>query len=117
MNAEDNELDGLLRERSATPEETSLMMAGGPDRPRSASIVPLLVLYQQAWGMAQQGELSLERLEHAAEASALARAMSYLLAEAGDTAERARWEARNSEAMHLVAVIRDALTQSEGTLP
>lgn len=116
MNAEENQPDGLPRERSAASEETSLMMAGGLDRPRSASIVSLLVLYQRAWDLAQRGKLSLERLEHAAEASALARAVSYLLAEAGDLAERTRWEVRSSEAGHLVAVIRDALTQSEGTL-
>jgi hypothetical protein len=76
-----------------------------------------LVLYQQAWELAQQGEISLERLEHAAEASALARAVSYLLAEAGDVAEQERWIVRSSEARHLVAVIRDALIQPQGELP
>ncbi|CAI4032633.1 hypothetical protein DNFV4_03063 [Nitrospira tepida] len=117
MNAEENRPDEPLRELGIAPIEHSAMEDAEPDCPRSASIVPLLVLYQQAWNLAQQGEVSLEQLEHAAEASALARAVSCLLAEVGDPVEQTRWAVRSSEAGHLMAVIRDALTQSEGTGP
>lgn len=81
--------------------------------PRSASIIPLLVLYQRAWDLARAGELSLERLERAAEAVALADAILHLLAEVEDEAGRARWTVRLSEARHWCGVVRDALTAGE----
>ncbi len=81
--------------------------------PRSTSIVPLIVLFQRAWELARVTELSLRRLEHAAEAAALAEAMRHLLAEAGDQEGQARWTVRLSEARHWCAVVHDALIEQE----
>ncbi|MGH7217348.1 MAG: hypothetical protein ACREIG_08945, partial [Nitrospiraceae bacterium] len=58
-------------------------------------------------------ELSLGRLEHAAEAAALAEAVLHLLAEADDQAGHARWAVRLSEARHWCTVVHDALTCRE----
>ena len=80
---------------------------------RSTSIVPLIVLFQRAWELAQSTETSLSRLEHAAEAAALAEAMLHLLAEAGDQEGRARWAVRLSEARHWCAAVHDALSAQE----
>jgi hypothetical protein len=80
---------------------------------RSASMLPMIMLYQQAWELAQTTELSLSRLERAAEAAALADAILHLLAEAGDQAGHARWVVRASEARHWCAVVHDALTIRE----
>lgn len=80
---------------------------------RSASLAPLLVLYQRAWEWAQRTDLSLEQLQRAAEAAALADAISHLLAEAGDPAGHERWTVRLSEAQQWLAAVHDGLTQSE----
>lgn len=86
---------------------------GPADEPRTASMLPLVVLYQRAWELAYTTELSLARLEHAAEASALADAVLHLLAEAQDINGQARWAVRVSEAKHWCAVVHDALTDQE----
>lgn len=70
------------------------------DAPRPASMLPLIVLYQRAWELAQTTELSLGRLEHAAEAASLADAVLHLLADAGDEEGHAWWVVRVSEARH-----------------
>ena len=80
---------------------------------RSASIVPLIILFQGAWELAQSAETLFGRLEHAAAAAALAEAMVHLLAEAGDREGRARWAVRLSEARHWCAAVRDALSAQE----
>jgi hypothetical protein len=80
---------------------------------RSASLAPLLVLYQQAWERAQRIELSLEQLQRAAEAATLADAISHLLAEAGDLDGYKRWMVRLSEAKQWLAAVHDGLTQSK----
>ncbi|MDO9117159.1 MAG: hypothetical protein Q7U39_04320 [Nitrospira sp.] len=80
---------------------------------RSTSIVPLIVLFQRAWELAHSTEMSLARLEHAAEAGALAEAMLHLLAEAGDEEGQARWAVRLSEVRHWCAVVHDALSAQE----
>ncbi len=81
--------------------------------PRSASIMPLIVLYQQAWELAHSAEPSLSRFERAAEAVALSEAVVHLLAEAGDEEGHQRWSVRLSEARHWCAVVRDALAEQE----
>ncbi|MDZ4853526.1 MAG: hypothetical protein SGJ26_01460 [Nitrospirota bacterium] len=80
---------------------------------RSASLAPLLVLYQQAWECAQRMNLSLEQLQRAAEAALLAGVISHLLAVAGDLAGHERWMVRLSEARQWLAAVHDGLTQSE----
>lgn len=80
---------------------------------RSTSILPLIVLFQRAWELAQSTEASLGRLVHAAEAAALAEAMVHLLAEAGDQEGQARWAVRLSEARHWCAAVQDALSAQE----
>lgn len=80
---------------------------------RSSSIVPLIVLFQRAWELAQSTEMSLGCLEHAAEAAALAEAMVHLLAEAGDQEGHARWAVRLSEARHWCVAVHDALSAQE----
>jgi hypothetical protein len=82
---------------------------------RSTSIVPLIVLFQRAWELAQSTEMSLGRLEYAAEAAALAEAMLHLLAEAGDQEGQARWAVRLSEVRHWCAAVHDALSAHEET--
>lgn len=57
---------------------------------KSASIVPLLMLHRQAWDLAQTNGVLLERLEYAAEALALSRAIAALVEEAADEAARVR---------------------------
>ncbi len=84
---------------------------------RSASMLPLIVLYQRAVELAYSTELSLGRLEHAAEATALAEAIRHLLADAGDEEGYARWVVRVSEARHWCAAIHDALTCREENEP
>jgi hypothetical protein len=80
---------------------------------RSASMLPLVILFQRAWELAHSTELSLRRLEHAAEAVALAEAVWHLLADAGDEKGQQRWAVRLSEARHWGAVVHDALTVQE----
>ena len=87
------------------------MPSGGAAR--STSIVPLIVLFQRAWELAQSTETSLGCLEHAAEAAALAEAMVHLLTEAGDQEGHARWTVRLSEARHWCAAVHDALSAQE----
>jgi hypothetical protein len=83
------------------------------ERAKSASMLPLVILFQQAWELAHATDLSLDRLEHAAKASALAEAVWHLLAEAGDAEGEARWMIRLSEARHWCAVVHDALANEE----
>lgn len=80
---------------------------------KSASIVPLLALYCQARDLAQTDGVLLDRLEHAAEALALSRAIAALVEEAGGGSASLRWAVRVSEAEHLVMVVRDALIHCE----
>jgi hypothetical protein len=80
---------------------------------RSATILPLIVLFQRAWELAHSTETSLRRLEHAAEAAVLAEAMVHLLAEAGDEDGLERWAVRLSEARHWCAAVHDALASEE----
>ena len=81
--------------------------------PRSASIMPLIVLYQRAWELAHAAEPLLDRLERAAAAVALAEAVVHLLAEAGDVEGHERWCVRLSEGRHWCAVVHDALAEQE----
>jgi hypothetical protein len=83
------------------------------ERVKSASMLPLIILFHRASELARSIELSLGRLEHAAEAAALAEAVRHLLAEAGDEEGEARWMVRLSEARHWCAVVHDALTCRE----
>lgn len=78
---------------------------------RTASMLPLVVLYQRAWDLAQAEEVSLACLVHSAEAAALADAIRHLLDEVGDQEGSTRWSVRLSEARHLSAVLQDALTE------
>lgn len=80
---------------------------------RSASMLPLIILFQRAWELAHSTQLSLSRLEHAAEAAALADAVWHLLADAGDEDGLERWAIRLSEARHWCAAVHDALTYEE----
>jgi hypothetical protein len=83
------------------------------DREKSASLLPLLLLYQRAWERAHETEPSLGCLEQAAEAAALADAIRHLLVEAGEVQGEARWAVRLSEARHWCSVVRDAVTFRE----
>ena len=76
-------------------------------------MLPLVILYQRAWDLAQHTDLSLSRLQHAAEAVTLADAVWHLLAEAGDEDGLERWAVRLSEARHWCAAVHDALTYEE----
>ena len=78
---------------------------------RTASMLPLVVLYQRAWDLAKAEEVSLACLVHSAEAAALADAIRHLLDEVGDQEGSTRWSVRLSEARHLSAVLQDALTE------
>jgi hypothetical protein len=80
---------------------------------KSASIAPLFALYFQAWDLAQADGTLLKRLEHAAEALALSRAIAALVQEAVGGSAGLRWAVKVSEAEHLVMVVRDALTDRE----
>ncbi len=78
---------------------------------RTASMLPLVVLYQRAWDLAQAAEASFAGLIHSAEAAALADAIRHLLDEVGDREGITRWSVRLSEARHLSAVLQDALAE------
>ena len=80
---------------------------------KSASIEPLFTLYCQAWELAQADGALLKRLEHAAQALALSRAIAALVEEAVGGSAGLRWAVKVSEAEHLVMVVRDALTDRE----
>lgn len=80
---------------------------------KSASIEPLVAIYCQAWDLAQADGVLLQRLEHAAEALALSRAIAALGEEAVGGSASLRWGVKVSEAQHLVMVVRDALTHCE----
>lgn len=80
---------------------------------KSASIGPLFGLYRQALDLAQADGVLVERLEHAAEALALSRAIFALVTEAVGGSTSLRWAVKVSEAEHLVAVVRDALIHGE----
>lgn len=82
---------------------------------RTASMLPLVVLYQRAWDLAQAAEVSFAGLMHSAEAAALADAIRQLLEEVGDRGGSTRWSVRFSEARHLSAVLQDALTEGKDT--
>ena len=94
------------RERAAGPVQED-------SAEKSASITPLFALYFQAWDLAQADGALLERLEHAAEALALSRAIAALVEEAVGGSASLRWAVRVSEAEHLVMVVRDALIYCE----
>jgi hypothetical protein len=80
---------------------------------KSASMLPLIVLFQRAWESAQRAELSLGQLRYAAEAVALADAVAHLLADAGDDEGYQRWTIRLSEARQWCAAVHDALAGQE----
>ena len=82
---------------------------------RTASMLPLVVLYQRAWDLAQAAEVSFAGLMHSAEAAALADAIRHLLDDVGDREGSTRWSVRFSEARHLSAVLQDALTEGKDT--
>lgn len=82
---------------------------------RTASMLPLVVLYQRAWDLAQAAEVSFAGLMHSAEAAALADAIRHLLDEVGDQEGNTRWSVRLSEARHLSAVLQDALAEGRET--
>lgn len=84
---------------------------------KSASIAPLFALYFEAWDLAQADGALLERLEHAAEALALSRAIAALVQEAVGGSASLRWAVKVSEEEHLVMVVRDALTSREEGYP
>lgn len=98
MNADGERAAGLVQEDSTA---------------KSASIAPLFALYFQAWHLAQSDGALLKRLEHAAEALALSRAIAALVEEAVGGSAGLRWAVKVSEAEHLVMVVRDALTDRE----
>jgi hypothetical protein len=101
-----------LRQGSAERAWTSGLVREDPTA-KSASIALLLALYCQARDLAQADGVLLERLEHAAEALALSRAIAALVEEAGSRSASLRWAVRVSEAEHLVMVVRDALIHCE----
>ena len=76
-------------------------------------MLPLIVLFQQAWELAHQADVSLYRLERAAEAGALANAILHLLADAQDLEGQERWAVRVSEAKQWCAAVHDALACEE----
>ena len=102
VNADGEPAAGLVQEDSTT---------------KSASIPPLFALYCQAWELAQADGALLKRLEHAAEALALSRAIAALVEEAVGGPAGLRWAVKVSEAEHLVMVVRDALTDREEGYP
>ncbi|HBH79696.1 MAG TPA: hypothetical protein DDY39_07715 [Nitrospira sp.] len=102
MNADRERAAGLVQEDSTA---------------KSASIAPLFALYFEAWDLAQADGALLERLEHAAEALALSRAIAALVQEAVGGSASLRWAVKVSEAEHLVMVMRDALTSREEGYP
>lgn len=112
MNGESGNRESSAGERAVypnggcSPEKQAVAVSG------SSSIIPLLVLYQQAWEWAQRLDLSLEQLQRTAEAAALADAIRHLLAEAGDLEGQERWTVRLSEAKQWLAAVHDGLTQS-----
>ncbi|MEW6248432.1 MAG: hypothetical protein AB1555_17240 [Nitrospirota bacterium] len=114
MSADQDDTEQPTADREPRRAAERRVEAEGMVIPKTASILPLLVLYQRAWELTQSSELSLARLAHAAEAAALADAVCHLLAEAGDEAGHVRWAARLSEARHWVGVIHDALSHQEG---
>ncbi len=95
------------------PSPLELPEAEAASSQKSASMVPLLVLYHQAWELAQQEMITFERLEWAAQAVALSKAIAALVEEVGDEAYQVRWSVRVSEAEHWLCVVRDALTSVE----
>ena len=113
MSEERSNREGFAHERavqrSVGPSSTREEITGS----RSASLVPLLVLYQQAWECAQRMDLSLEQFQRAAEAALLAGVISHLLAVVGDLTGHERWTVRLSEAKQWLAAVHDGLTQSE----
>ncbi|HMZ53957.1 MAG TPA: hypothetical protein PKV55_11330 [Nitrospira sp.] len=114
---DDNQMDGasLIPERpelrvGEVAVDTAQIREG-----RTASMLPLVVLYQRAWDLAQAAEVSFGSLMHSAEAAALADAIRHLLDEVGDQEGSVRWSVRFSEARHLSAVLQDALAEGRDT--
>ena len=112
MSGEDGNLEGSPQEQAVQRSVGFPPVGENVTVHRSASLAPLLVLYQQAWEWAQRMDLSLEQLQRTAEAAALADAIRHLLAEAGDHEGRERWAVRLSEAKQWLAAVHDGLTQS-----
>jgi hypothetical protein len=113
MSGENGDREGSAQER-AVQRNIRLSTAGeAGTAPQSASLTPVLVLYQRAWEWTQRTELSLGQFQRAAEAAALADAICYLLAEAGDLEGHERWTVKVSEARQWLAAVHDGLTQSE----
>jgi hypothetical protein len=100
-------------ERRQQPGHDHGLQTGRVETAKSASMLPLIILFQRAWELAHSVQTSLARLEHAAEAAALADAVAHLLADAGDQEGYERWSVRLSEARHWCAVVHDALTIQE----
>lgn len=95
------------------PPETGSAEVGTAEERKSATMLPLIILFQRAWELAQGTDVSLARLEQAAGATALASAILHLLADAGDEEGQVRWSIRLSEARQWCAAIHDALTFHE----
>ena len=110
---DDNQMDGasLIPERPELRAREQALDTAQIGDGRTASMLPLVVLYQRAWDLAQAEEGSLACLVHSAEAAALADAIRHLLDEVGDQEGSTRWSVRLSEARHLSAVLQDALTE------
>ncbi len=110
---DDNQLDGarLIPERPELRAREQALDTAQIGDGRTASMLPLVVLYQRAWDLAHAEEVSLACLVHSAEAAALADAIRHLLDEVGDREGSIRWTVRFSEARHLSVALRDALTE------
>ncbi|MFO0773183.1 MAG: hypothetical protein U0172_00785 [Nitrospiraceae bacterium] len=81
--------------------------------PRSASLMPVLILFHRAFDLAHTEPVSLKRLEFAAQALALADAIRHLVDDAGDESMAERWSIKTSETAHLLDTIRDALLHNQ----
>jgi len=110
---DDNQMDGarLIPERPELRAREQALDTAQIGDGRTASMLPLVVLYQRAWDLAHVEEVSLACLVHSAEAAALADAIRHLLDEVGDREGNIRWTVRFSEARHLSVALQDALTE------
>ena len=110
---DDNQMDGarLIPERPGLRAREQALDTAQIGDGRTASMLPLVVLYQRAWDLARAEEVSLACLVHSAEAAALADAIRHLLDEVGDREGNIRWTVRFSEARHLSVALQDALPE------